>query len=113
MDSNIYGINVTVKYGYAGEGCYGWTATLLWQDDKFLKSGAVEGEIRTRYFECTITEAIDYVVEVAKQFNLLFVDNFSLFYCNDGENLKDHPPDNWRQTLQEEAQKRGWKTYSS
>ncbi|MGD9552335.1 MAG: hypothetical protein AB7V60_04415 [Candidatus Caldatribacteriota bacterium] len=112
MSLNVKVVNITVKYGYAG--CnHGWTATLHWQDDKFAEKGCVEGEIRTRYFEDTITEAINYVVEVAKQFNIPFSDEMGLFYEDDGENIDAPPPADWKSLLYKEAQKRGWQTYIS
>jgi hypothetical protein len=111
MLSNIYAITVTVKYGYAGMDKYGWAATLRWQDNKFVEKGCVEGDIRTRYFEETLAEAIDYVVEVAKQFNIQFSEKMGLFYENDGENIYDPPPPDWKLSLLQEARKRGWQTY--
>lgn len=48
--SFLYVPCITVIHGYAGQGEYGWQATLSWQDARFCENGTVEGEIRTRYF---------------------------------------------------------------
>ncbi len=113
MPVDVQATGVTVRYGYAGNNKYGWIAKLHWQDDKFAEEGCVEGDIHTRYFEKTITSAINYVVEVAEQFNIPFTDEPYLFYENDGDNLEEPPPENWKLILLEEALSRGWHTYSS
>lgn len=108
---NVTAIGITVEYGYAGSGHYGWVATLHWQDDKFCQKGAVEGKICTRYFEKSLGSAIDCVIEVAEQFGIPLFSKFSLFYENDGEGVEVAPPKGWRKALCQEAQKRGWRTY--
>jgi hypothetical protein len=115
MREDLYFIMVICQYGYAGHKEMGWQATAHWQDGKFAEGGAIEGEIRTRYFEPTLTQAIDKVMEVVEQWGLKTVHDLqpTLIYLKDGEGLDEPPPENFKQILHEEAERRGWATYST
>ena len=104
-------IAMTVWYGYAGSGKFGWWAECYWQDDKFCEPKAVEGKIYTRYAEETLPGAIDTVLEVVEKFGLKPFDQFSLFYKDDGNNKNYPPPRDWEKILKEEADKRNWGSY--
>jgi len=77
----LWTTGIELNYGYAGQGSYGWTASCKWQGGDFAQSGYMEGTINTRYFEKTITEAIDYVMECIK--------SFGIKPCNEVEEMKD------------------------
>jgi hypothetical protein len=97
----------------------GWSASLQWQDSKFTEPGCVKGEINTCFYENSLTEAIDSVVNVAEKFNVFNNAELNvpigLYYKGDGKDKK-FPPlnDEWNYTsriLQKEAEKRGWESY--
>jgi len=108
---DLTAIHIVVKYGYSGSNKYGWWAKCHWQDNKFCEPKTVEGNIRTRYAETTITEAIDAVLEVVNSFGLKLNKEFSLFYEGDEENTEYPPPEGWKLILQREAGNRHWRTY--
>lgn len=116
MPLDLWATGVTLKYGYSGGGLYGWTAEICWFDNKFCEDKAVQGRIVTRYFEESIELAIDTVMEVFEQFNIKKTDNefigFNLYYEGDGEDKEWPPPEGYRKLLRDEAEKRGWKTYT-
>lgn len=97
----------------------GWSASLQWQDSKFTEPGCVKGEINTCFYEESLAEAIDSVLNVAKKFNVFKNTELGLpiclYYKGDGKD-KNYPPlnDEWNYTLnllQKEAAKRGWDSY--
>lgn len=92
-----------------------WWAALRWQDGKFCEDGCedgcVEGEIRTRYPESSLAEALDRIIEVARTFRLPLWDRFGLFYRGDGGDPRFLAPADYRERLRAEAERRGWRTY--
>ena len=113
MRDDLYLVNCIVIYGYAGSSRYGWNARLTWQDSKFAELGAVEGEITTRYFEESLSNAIDAVWEVAEQWQLKTIEDLpvTLLYKDDGGCEDYPPPADWKDILCIEAEKRSWQTY--
>jgi hypothetical protein len=112
MRNDLYAVNVVVEYGYAGNDKYGWAAVLKWQGGNFAETGYLEGEIRTRYYEETLTNAIDYVVEAKKQFGLKdSLLGIALLYEGDGEDEENPPPPKFKEILKIEADNRNWKSY--
>ncbi len=113
MRDDLYFVSITCLYGYAGHDEMGWNAKINWQDSKFAESGAVEGVIRTRYFEPTLTQAINAILEVAEQWELKTLPTLppALYYEGDSENKDFPPPENWKAVLKKEAELRGWETY--
>lgn len=109
---DLYVVSVTVKYGYAGSEKCGWHGELYWQDTRFAEPGTVQGTIVTRYFEATITEAIDHVTGVARQFGLKMDDGPMPTFLHGKRGWIppgfEYPAD-MEQQLQAEAERRGWK----
>ena len=104
--------NITLKYGYAGNSRYGWWARLGWVDSRFAEKGCVEGEIRTRYGEATIDDAIRAVLEVALTFGLAPEKlGIGLFYINDGDDDQHPPPEGWREMVMGAAKRHGMRSY--
>lgn len=90
----------------------GWTAECSWQCGDFAQSGYMEGIISTRYYEPTITQAIDYVLEFINRFGIKRSDEiecmkedlgFSLYNFEDGELLGEA-----KEQFVSEATNRGW-----
>lgn len=103
---------ITLKYGYAGNNHYGWWASLGWIDSKFAETGSVEGEIRTRYGEATIDDAIRAVLEVALTFGIEPGKlGIGLFYTNDGDDDQYPPPDDWKKMVVEAAKRHNMESY--
>lgn len=103
---------ISLKYGYGGGGNYGWSASLKWIDSKFAEKGCVEGDIRTRYFEKTIDDAICAVLDVARTFGLASsCIGIGLFYADDGDNDQCPPPDGWKEMIIEAAKRHNMESY--
>jgi hypothetical protein len=94
---------------------YGWTAECKWQYGEVGKAGCMEGTICTTYYESTLDQAINYVLECMKIMNVKRTDEitimkdllgFSLYTDDDIEQSGDA-----LQQLKSEAEKRGWKSY--
>ena len=114
MKHTLLMANVVVHYGYAGNNTYGWAATIECFDDRFAQSQAVEVTLNTKYYEPTLTQAIDTVWSLAQQLGIEVVPtNMALFYKGDGEDNDYPPPANFREQLQEEAEKRLWRSYAN
>jgi len=108
--NKIWTTGITVKNGEDG-----WVASCKWECGKFGQSGYMEGEITTRYYEPTITQAIDYVLEMINRLGIKRTDEieimkeeleFSLFYIEKEFIFKDTI-----NIIKVEANRRGWKTY--
>jgi hypothetical protein len=88
----------------------GWWAGAAWFCGAFGKPGYIDGHIGTRY-PSGMTQAIDYVMDVAKRLGIEVRGTMALFVEGDGEN-PDVLPVNWREKVREEAARRGWQSYS-
>ncbi|MFD7521410.1 hypothetical protein [Paenibacillus chitinolyticus] len=114
MRDDLTAIGITLTYRSGKEDItQGWRAKLCWADGAFLEDHTIEGEIINRYFVQEIGKAIDYVLEVATQFNLPIWKEFALWYSEDGADNDYPPPDGWTELLAAEAHKRGWRSYLS
>lgn len=107
----LWTTGITVDYGYSGGGKYGWSAKCNWQGGNFMQSGYMEGEIRTRYYEPTITEAINNVLELMTAFgikpiNIISDSEFALY-----RNEEEEQAEEMMQQMRIEATKRGWSYY--
>ncbi|WPS85602.1 hypothetical protein SMD22_00655 (plasmid) [Brevibacillus halotolerans] len=93
---------------------YGWMASLDWQEPGIDKPKTVQGTIKTRYFEETLEEAIETVLTLAAQWGIkpFPTMNMFLYYKGEGEDTDFPPPENYREMLRMEAERRGWETYT-
>lgn len=103
----LWSTGVKVDYSVGA----GWAATLEWQSSSSL----TEGVISTYSRASTLAESIDMVMNHVEAMNILFINMEApvpvLWYQGDGDSPQYVPPENWRELLREEAQKRGWITY--
>lgn len=114
MREDLFATTIVVQYHpTAFENHSGWSATVRWRGGNYCEPGFVEGDISTRYFEKTLSGAIDMVLEIKNQFGLKEdISGIALFYKGDDENEYFPPPSNYKELLKAEANKRNWKTYS-
>lgn len=106
-----YSTGITVDYGYAGNDKMGWTAKCGWQDGKFAENGTMVGSIQTKYYENSISEAIDYVLDTMKEFNIkqcseIMDMNFALFRENEDKSIENST----LEIMKQEALNRNWDT---
>ena len=110
--NEIWTTGITVKNSE-----YGWIASCKLRYVETIKSGCMEGTITTKYFEKSLSEAIDYVLHSMKQMNVKRSDEikemndilgFALYY--DDESIEDLT-DELKEEIKIEADKRGWKCY--
>lgn len=106
----IWTTGIRVKHGEDG-----WIADCNWQSGRFGQSGCMEGEIATRYYEPTLEQAIDYVLECMKVMNVQRTDEIDIMkeelgfalYFHENEDQTDED----LQHMKDEATKRNWKFY--
>lgn len=107
----------------------GWSASLEFCDDGFVGSKSEDGEIstqgelRTRYFiqdengVSGLTAAVNGLIEDADRLDIDFKvwdeEAPMLYYKGDGEHPDFEPPSGWRETLQAEAERLGWRSYAT
>jgi len=107
---------ITVKYAIGAENkLLGWVAECKFYGGYFNTNGCMEGTIRTRYLEHTITEAVDYVLDCIRTFGIklcseieeMKVMEFAL-YRDENEN---YYTEELLQMIVDEAERKGWKYY--
>ena len=110
--NNIWTTGITVKNNENG-----WVASCKWCSGEFAKNGFMEGEVATRYYEPTITQAVDYVLDYMRRMNIERSDEvenlkdtlgFALYY---DESEEENLSENSKIAIKEESIKRGWKCY--
>jgi hypothetical protein len=106
----IWTTGITVKNGEDG-----WLAECKWSSGKFGQSGYMEGEIATRYYEPTLEQSIDYVLNCMNVMNVQRTDKidnmkdelgFALYRDEENENREEILTQ-----IKKEAAKRGWRCY--
>ena len=90
-----------------------WMAVAEVQDQYFADGKAVSLELKSRYWREDIAEAIDNVLEVAKQIGVEWgssaQDKPHIYYYGDGEDPDNLPPQGWKYALKEQCDRIGWK----
>ena len=90
-----------------------WWASVKVHDNGFCDLSSICGEIKTCYGQ-PLSDAIDIVKRDTENLGIIFPnESYSrhLYYIGDGE-WKDYPPpEGWKELLQQEAKRIGWKTY--
>lgn len=109
--NEIWTTGITVKHSEDG-----WLAYCKWNSGEFAKSGYMTGEISTRYYEPTITQAIDYVLDFMNRMGVKRSDEieemkdalgFDLYYDEEENSLSS----DIQSIIKSEAEQRGWKCY--
>lgn len=90
----------------------GWSASCEWQCGKFAESGCMQGTIETKYYENSLSEAIDYVLDCMKQMNVKRSDEIDRIKDVLGFALYSSGNPHEYSAIKEEASKRGWNFYS-
>ena len=127
IGSGYWATGITVRYGYSGMNLYGWAATVEFYDDGFCSDDtdrstiSTEGMLRTRYYvrEGTHTDAaalataIDTVKADAEWLGITFRDDGVMapcvYYQGDGEDEDYPPPAGWREMVDAQAARLGWR----
>ena len=78
--NNYWTTGITVKASHDDK----WTASLDFLDDGFAEQGSTEGSLNTRYFEDSLSNAVDLMLQEIKKFNIKQKDPF-LYYSEDGD----------------------------
>lgn len=107
IGSRYWYTGITVRH-LAGEG---WAARLDFLDDGFAESGSTQGTLTTRYFEATLSAAVDLLRGDADRLGLQAGTGEigpTIYYEGDGESADAPPPPNWRQLLAAECARIGW-----
>lgn len=95
----------------------GWSVFCDWQFGKHMESGCMEGAIKTRYYEKSLTEAIDHVLKCMERMSVKRSDEieemndvlgFALYY--DDETVEELTEE-LKIEIKSETNRRGWKCY--
>ena len=95
----------------------GWYASCDWKFGKHMESGCMEGTINTRYYEKSLVESIDYVLNCMERMGVKRSDEveelndilgFALYY---DEESKDELTEEIKAEIKNEGDRRGWKCY--
>lgn len=107
----LFATGIIVWHGYAGNGRYGWWAMVEFQD---YGKGSILGKIHTKYGD-DLACSIDTIKKDAERLGIKFVNTFTpfVYYRGDGENKDFPPPDGWRELLEKEARRIGFRSYLS
>lgn len=89
-----------------------WKAEVRFYDNGFCEDASTEGVLHTRYFIPDPGQAVDLVVEMAKQFGVEFKAiperEPTVYMDGDGESDGWYP-DNWQEICNEQATRIGWR----
>ncbi|WP_030670745.1 hypothetical protein [Streptomyces rimosus] len=122
-----------------GQAFPGWKASLEFFDDGHADDDVAEGQVstqghlETRYFVTDVnipstpyrpgttvnglTAAIDVLLTDAERLGIDLMtwsdDRPFLYYRGDGEDPNHAPPQGWRETLNAEAARMGWRSYAT
>jgi len=111
IGDKYWATGISLKYGYAGSGRNGWVATINFLDSGFCEDKATEGRLHTRYF-VDLETAIDTVLADADHLGIEvrgIRETPNLYVQGDGEDQSIELPSNWRELLQEQSDRLGWR----
>lgn len=95
----------------------GWSASCDWQFGKYMESGCMEETIGTKYYEKSLTDSIDYVLDCMERMGIKRSDEveklndvlgFALYYDEESE---EELTEELKIEIKNEANRRGWKCY--
>lgn len=128
IGNGYWATGITVRYGYSGSDLYGWGAEVEFFDSGFCDddtdSGAIstEGTLRTRYFvregdgpdADALSAAVDAVKRDADRLGITWSAapspaTATVYYRGDGEDENYPPPDGWREMVNAQAGRLGWR----
>jgi hypothetical protein len=123
MIGSYWATGISVRYGYSGEGLYGWSASVRFYDDGWVDDAhrgmvPTQGTLQTRY---TVTDretpggdglsaAVDAVKADAERLGITWQREQGLapsVYC-DHEDGEEDPP-GWRELVDAQSVRLGWK----
>jgi hypothetical protein len=92
----------------------GWVATVEFSTWEHATASCIEGSIGTRYFDADLNAIIDRAMAAAQSIGVAFRDASGLephiYVDGDGEDPNVTLPPNWRQLVDEQCKRLGWKT---
>jgi len=112
---DLWSVGITLKFGYAGGGLYGWWAWVDFENSaEPVTDGCMSGRVSTKY-GIDICKAIDQVLELCSQIGVEFIEHAdclpAVYYLQDGDSKDYPPPEGWREILKAQADRIGWNTY--
>lgn len=110
MVGRLWTTGIMLKWGYGGGSVgYGWWAQIDILDDGFCDDGSVRGQMTTSYASSDIDFQLKTIIELARHMNVEFREldgrKPSLYIKGDGEDENHPPPDGWKKTLKDAAEK--------
>jgi hypothetical protein len=93
-----------------------WGVSLHFLDDGFADDRSTEGELKLRYLveEDELSASIDLLLEDARRLGIEIgraeAGGASVYYRGDGEDKRFPPPADWREILQGQCWRLGWKS---
>lgn len=127
IGNGYWATGITVRYGYHGSGMYDWSAEVRFRDDGSAGDGdtdsaavTTEGTLKTRYLVCEGTDpdidalavVIDAVKADAERLGITWSGWSGLptvYYQGDGDDEGYPPPDGWRDMVNAQAIRLGWR----
>lgn len=127
IGNGYWATGITVRYGYSGMDRYGWGAEVAFYDNGFCNDDtdakviSTQGKLGTRYFvregntpdADALGAAVDAVKADAERTGIRFkVDGISgptVYYEGDGEDPEWPPPFGWRELVNAQAARLGWR----
>ena len=127
IGETYWATGISIRYGYSGEGRYGWAAEVAFYDNGFCDDDtdtgtiSTQGTLATRYFVREgdgvdadgLAAAVDTVKADAERLGIRFRDDEALspavYYEEDGTGGQYPPPAGWRDLVNAQAVRLGWK----
>lgn len=126
IGDGYWATGITVRYGYTGQNLYGWSAEVEFFDNGFndddTDNGLIstEGTLHTRYGvregdgpdADALSTAVDTVKRDAERLGIRFRGGLVgpyVYYHRDGRDADSPPPPGWREMVNAQAGRLGWK----
>lgn len=121
IGNGYWAVGITVVHAYAGGGDSGWGATVEYLDDGFCDDDADMGRVSTQGVLSTryrlregreadaLTTVIDVIKADAERLGIAWRENSCVFYRGDGEDSEYPPPEGWREAIDAQSARLGWR----
>ena len=127
IGNGYWATGITVKHGYSGMNLHGWAANVDFYDSGFCDDNpdaaaiSTQGILSTRYFVREgdspdtdgLAAAVDAVKRDAERLGITWGADAAVpptvYYIGDGEDEDFPPPDGWRELVNAQARRLGWK----
>lgn len=123
IGDGYWATGITVRYGYSGEDKYGWGAEVDFYDSGFCnddtdkRAVSTEGTLRTRYYvregdtpdADALATAIDVLKADTERLGITWTPSATVYYQGDGVSEDWPPPPGWREMVNAQAARLGWR----